>query len=473
MSNILIVDDEPSICWSAREFLSDRGHNVKTVGSVGEAWQALTDFRPHAVVLDVRLPGEDGLSALPQFRQRFPDAPVIVMTAFGDLSTAVAALGRGATDYLVKPFDLREFAEVIEGALATPEGIALPQSEATTSNHLVGRSRAMQSIFRQIALVAPTSLPVLLLGETGTGKEVAAREIHAHGPNPQGPFIAVCLAALNPTLIESELFGHVRGAFTDAVDHRVGLFELANHGTIFLDEIADTPLPVQVKLLRVLETNRFCPLGSGVERETNARLIAATNQNIAQMVAQGKVREDLYHRLKVFSIEMPPLRERNGDLELLVNYFLQRHPEHLRPAAAEDFWKEIHSRRWMGNVRELRNAVDHAVILARGQVLRAMHLPPDEPEFAGDSPAKDQLTDVVSRWVRDEIANLSHAESHGLHARLLELVESALFREILGATQNNRSAAAKLLGIDRATLRSRLKRLFGEEDDTDATETGS
>lgn len=462
MSRVLVIDDEPAICYSVREALTDRGHRVEAVGSVEQAWGKLPGFSPDAVVLDVRLPGEDGLTALPEFRRRCPNVPVIVMTAFGDLPTAVTALGRGAYDYLVKPFDLGQLAEIVDRAVAPRAATPLPMAPSESQPPLVGRSPAMQAVFRQIALIAGTDFPVLLTGETGTGKDVAARAIHQHSPRSDAPFVPICPVALNPAVIESELFGHVRGAFTGAVEHRTGLFELAENGTIFLDEIADTPLAVQVKLLRVLETRRFCPVGSGVERTTNARLIAATHRNLPEMIAAGTFREDLYHRLKVFTIALPPLRERREDLRPLVEFFLGQHPESLRPSGiSAGFWDEIQRRDWRGNVRELRNACDHAVVMARQGELRAEHLPPVEMSPANAESPEMLLIRAVADWTQRQLQTDS---PENLHQRLLQLVESSLFREVLDATHQNRTAAAQKLGLDRATLRSRLRQLFGDEE---------
>jgi DNA-binding NtrC family response regulator len=463
MSRVLVVDDEPAVCWSMQELLSDRGHTVQTSSSVEQAWERLGTFSPDAVVLDVRLPGADGLTALPEFRRRCPDAPVIVITAFGDLSTAVTALGRGAFDYLVKPFELRQFVDVVERALAPPP--PTPQ-RATSAEKFIGRSRVMQAVFRQIALVAPTGFPVLVVGETGTGKEVAARAIHQNSPRAAGPFVAVCPAALNPAVIESELFGHVRGAFTGAAENRMGLFELAENGTLFLDEIADTPLAVQVKLLRVLETGRFCPVGTGVERSTNARLIAATHRNLHEMIQAGTFREDLYHRLKVFMVKLPALRDRPEDLRPLVEHFFEQLASDLQPSStSDDFWLAVERRDWPGNVRELRHAIDYAAVLARGGSLRADHLPHAEGGVSTANGSPDQqIIDAVSRWAQGQLQAVEQPAGE-LHRKLLELVESGLLREVLVATQQNRTAAAKLLGMDRATLRTRLRQLFGEDSD--------
>ena len=453
MSRILIVDDEPAICWSLKERLKDQGHDVQIAPSVERAEILLDTFSPDVIVLDVRLPGKDGLSALPAFRQRFPNAPVIVMTAFGDLQTVVDAMNRGAFEYLVKPFELSEFLAVVSRALQ-PIGQAIPVTTTKREgSQFIGHGPAMQAVFKQIALVAPTDFSVLITGETGTGKELAAEAIHRHSRRRSEPLLRVSLASLSPTIIESEMFGHVRGAFTGATEDRAGLFELADKGTIFLDEIGEIPLTIQVKLLRVLESHRFTRVGSGDERTSNARLIAATNRNLPQMIAEGTFREDLYHRLKVFSIELPPLRSRREDLRALVEYFLATQSA---PATTEGFWSEIEGRPWNGNVRELRNAIDHAVVVARGGPLMAAHLPAAVVNQLKLSDPGELLQTAIGLWVRQQLAEAGAESQTDLYRRFLTSAESALFSEILDHTQQNRSAAAKLLGVDRATLRSKL-----------------
>jgi len=454
MSRVLVVDDEPAVCWSLKELLSDRGYDVDTAASVDSAWRIMTSAPPDAIVIDVRLPGEDGLTALPRIRELCPDSPVIVMTAFGDLPTAAKAFSRGAFEYLVKPFDLGAFADVVDRAVRTdPQAPAFTPS-STGAGTMVGSGPAMQAVFRQIALVAPTEFPVLLLGETGTGKEVAARAIHDHSRRTRGPFVATCLAALNPAVIESELFGHVRGAFTGAVEDRAGLFELATGGTLFLDEIAETPPAVQVKLLRVLETQRYCPVGSGLERTTNARVVAATHRPLGDLIAKGDFRSDFFHRLSVFTVRLPALRERPEDLRPLVECFLSQLDADIRPGGVDaGFWEALSRRPWPGNVRELRNAVDHAVVLARGDVLRPEHLPRPEVQLSGER-TSSTLADAVSNWVEQQLAEGCVTD---LHERLLAAVEPPLLQSVLASTGQNRTAAAKLLGLDRATLRGKLR----------------
>jgi DNA-binding NtrC family response regulator len=465
MSRVLIIDDEPALCWSLAEALRQAGHTVQTAGSVEQSKQRFAGFEAEVIAVDVRLPGVDGLTALSEWRRERPDIPVIVMTAFGDLPTAARAFADGAFEYLVKPFDLNAFTEVIIRALQR-EPLATAESFSSSDSELTGRSAAMQAVYRQLALVAPTPFPVLLLGETGTGKELAARAIHRHSRVASGPWITVCPAALNPTLIESELFGHVRGAFTGAQEARTGLFEAAAGGTLFLDEIADTPLAVQVKLLRVLETRCFSPVGSGEERTTSARFLAATHRNLPQMIAAGTFREDLYHRLSAFTVQLPPLRDRLEDLPLLVERLIGLAGETLRPAGVSpDLITALAQRPWAGNVRELRNAVDHALVMARGRMLRAEHLP--ALISAATSNADQKLSEAISLWVRSQLDAGPEHLPEGLYAIMHQHLDAALLPAVLRLTQQNRTAASRILGLDRATLRNRLKGISETETQSD------
>ncbi|NDH95013.1 MAG: sigma-54-dependent Fis family transcriptional regulator, partial [Planctomycetia bacterium] len=305
MSRILVVDDEPAIGWSLREVLTDDGHAVEIAPSAAAGLAACRNFQPEAMLLDVRLPDRDGLEALPEFRAAAPAAAVVVMTAFGDLTTAVRALDAGAFDYLPKPFDLATVAQMITRATAAAERPSKVASKSVASgepstlpaaDELIGRSPPMQTVFRQIALVAPSDLPVLITGPTGTGKELAAQALHRHSRRRGQPMVTAHLAALAPTLIESELFGHRRGGFTGATRDHEGLFERADGGTIFLDEIGEASPEVQVKLLRVLESGEILPVGASAGRQVDVRIVAATNRDLATAVASGSFRADLYHR---------------------------------------------------------------------------------------------------------------------------------------------------------------------------------
>ncbi len=460
MSRILIVDDEPAIGWSLREVLSDEGHAVEVAASVEAGLETCSRQSPEAILLDVRLPGRDGITALPDFRALVPESPIIVMTAFGDLDTAVRAVKAGAYDYLVKPFDLERVSQVAARALAErPARGGRSVDRQADSIHLVGSSLAMQTVFKQIALVAPTDLPVLITGPTGTGKELAARAIHAHSGRRDKPLVVTSLAALAPSVVESELFGHVRGAFTGAVTDRLGLFAEADGGTIFLDEVGDAPLDVQAKLLRVLENREITPVGSAAARPVDVRVIAATNADLAAAAAAGGFRTDLHHRLRVFPVTMPALAERRGDIPLLVDVFLRGRGGVL-PSVSPEFLEAVQARPWPGNVRELRHAVDYAAVLARGGRLQADHLPPPVHDAvaavgAQAAPAEEAVAAAVRAWVRAHWQEESDAK---LHERLVQIVESHLLDAALAKTGGNRSAAARMLGLDRATLRSKLDR---------------
>lgn len=462
MSRILVVDDEPSICWGFRELLTDEGHDVDTAASAEEALAIAEAARPDAVILDVRLPGLDGLSAMAPLRERTGDAPIVVITAFGDLKTAVDAVDKGAFDYLTKPFDLDRAAEVIRRALErSSSSITSVTPSPTQEGQLLGASPPMQEVFKQIALAAGSDVPVLITGESGTGKELVARAIHVHSARRTGPFVPVCPAALSPTVIESELFGHVRGAFTGADRDRPGLLELAQRGTVLLDEIGDLPTALQVKLLRALEQREITPVGSTQPRSTDFRIVAATNRPLAEMIRRGEFREDLFFRLSVFQIELPPLRNRPDDIPLLAESFLQRlslpHAHKRFTNAALDALK---SRPWRGNVRELRNAVERAAIMARGELIEPEHLPPianDRSNHRADDASR--LRRLITRWTARRLHNKQSLEQE---ARLLDeflaLVEPPLLNSVLKKCGQNRTAAARILGVNRTTLREKLRR---------------
>ncbi len=467
MSSILIVDDEPAICWAFREALTDDGHSVRVVPS-GEEALRLTDggWRPDVVVMDVRLPGIDGLAAMRELRGRIGATPVVVITAFGSLDTAVRAMEEGAFDYLIKPFDLDQAIDVLRRALGsqvaageTHDGVA---TAPLSTDAIIGSSPSMQQVFKRIALVAASDVGVLITGESGTGKELVARAIHRHSPRLHGPFVPVCIPALNPGLIESELFGHARGSFTGAVEDRTGLFELAAGGTILLDEIADVPTPLQVKLLRTIEQREIFAVGAALPRTINVRILAATNRPLPELIASGAFREDLYFRLGVFQIHLPPLRERREDIPALVEHFLLRIP----PAQEAAPWKipddlrtALCSRPWVGNVRELRNAIEHAAIVARGGEIRPEHLPPPAAMSAVASVSTaDRAREHVSGWAADEAARVATADDPQLYENFLQLVEPPLLEAVLRHCNGNRAAAAQLLGLHRATLRQKMRR---------------
>ncbi|HEY1603922.1 MAG TPA: sigma-54 dependent transcriptional regulator [Pirellulales bacterium] len=457
MSHVLIVDDEESICWALRRLMTESGHRVTVASSAEDAFENVAQELPDVVMLDIRLPGMDGLEALGRLQRLSPQTPIIIMTAFGNLTTAVAALSNGAFDYIVKPFDLDQAATVVARALSRPAEMA--RTAATVGpgadDELLGRSAAMQEVFKRIALVAPTDASVLITGESGTGKELVARAIHRHSTRTATPMVPVNLAALSPSLVESELFGHARGAFTGAAAARQGLLELADGGTVFFDEAGDIPASVQVKLLRVLEQHEVTPVGETQPRSSAFRVIAATNRDLRNEIRSGAFREDLYFRLAVFEIALPPLRERVEDIPQLAERFLAGAlPVGATARLTTAAMHELCRRSWPGNVRELRNAVEHAVIVARGGAIGPEHLPAPVM-FAGERSEGGDIAGLVRRWAENQFRDSSGAED--LYERLLDLVEPPLLEVALRTHHGQRVSAARSLGLHRATLRKKLE----------------
>jgi len=476
MSHVLVVDDEPAICWGFRELLRGDGHEVTIASSAEEALKAAPACMPDTIVLDVRLPGMDGLSALKQLRATSGDAPVVVMTAFGNLQTAVRAVEEGAFDYLTKPFELEEATDVIRRALDhrhISEGTNMTETgsgpgDPERAETIVGSSMAMQAVFRQIAFVAPSDAPVLITGESGTGKELVARAIHRHSSRMHEPFMPISLAAMNVSSVESELFGHVKGSFPGASADRKGILELADKGTILLDEIGDAPGNLQLKLLRAIEHHEIIPVGSTNSQRCGFRVLAATNGDLGSRIEEGQFREDLYFRLSVVRIELPPLRERVEDIPDLARHFLK---QMTGSTAGSTFSSaallELSGRSWPGNVRELRNTVEHAAIMARGGTIEVSHLPPADSTATRSGASSELLQREVSRWAMEQLIPLDSSDSEAaLHEDLVQLIEPPLLNAVLAHCGNNRAAAARLLGLHRATLRQKLKnhQITGEDD---------
>jgi two-component system nitrogen regulation response regulator GlnG len=461
MSHVLIVDDEPSICWALQECLTDEGFSVDVAGTAEEAFCLADQHAPDVIVMDVRLPGMDGLKAMRQLRDKSSAVPIIIMTAFGSLKTAVDAIDGGAFDYLTKPMDLDKAVAVVRQAVSiSPKSprVTVEPDEA----FIVGSSPKMQEVFRRIALVAERDVPVLITGESGTGKDLVARAIHQHSRR-KGSFVPICIPALSETVIESELFGHSRAAFTGADKERSGLLELANGGTAFIDEIGDVSLNLQAKLLRVLETGELRPVGSNDCRMASFRLIAATHRSLEQRVSSGEFRGDLFFRLNVFRIEVPPLRERLDDLPALTRRFLMNCPHGGRVLQMSDeALEELTKRPWHGNVRELRNVVESASVVCRGDTILPDHLSDPASLLTATvmDPSSDslaQLGSAIQAWTTAQLSN-SSATVNDLYDRFLNATEPALLRTTLQHSGGQRGEAAKILGIHRETLRDKLKR---------------
>lgn len=464
MASLLIVDDEPSICWGLSKLAREMGHTVAVAASAEEALAAVETARPDAILLDVRLPGMDGLAAVDRFRQRLGQVPIVIMTAYGDLPVAVEAVRKGAADYLVKPFELPAAERAIGRALEAAMAPAPPRESpgrpdfAAEADRIVGTSRAMQEVFKRIAMVAPTAACVHLRGESGTGKELIARAIHRYSRRAEGPFLAVNVATLSPSLAESELFGHVRGAFTGADQTHLGLFQRAHGGTVFIDEVADIPLALQVKLLRVLEYGEVLPVGGSRPVHCDFRVITATHQNLYARVSEGTFRHDLYFRLVTFEIEIPPLRDRREDIAPLAEHFLDLLAARNgcpRPVLARQTLDALEARPWWGNVRELRNALEHAVILARGGPLLPEHLPPPAPPAHEEVDCKGMLAALVRKWTEAQL--LRNPQANDLYSRFMALVERPLLETVLQRHHGQYAAAARQLGLHRITLKRKLQ----------------
>lgn len=475
--SVLIIDDEEPIAWALRRAFEREKCRVAVAATAEDGLAKARQNPPDVVFLDVRLPGMDGLTALRELKKIAPNAAVIVITAHGNLNTAVKAVEGGAFDYLAKPFDLAQALDTAKRAFANrianagPEGRPSPLAEEDrTPDAIVGRSPTMQTVFKRIALVAPTSACVLISGESGTGKELVARAIHANSPRRNKPLVVAHVAAFNPNLVESELFGHVRGAFTGADKPRDGLLKLADGGTVFLDELADIPLPVQAKLLRVLERQELQPVGANESFPVDVRIVSATHADLSASVREGKFRHDLFFRLNVYPIHLPPLRDRVDDIPLLAEHYLRRFgvasPANVLPAETLSFLK---SRPWPGNVRELRNALEHAAIEARGGPLRPEHFP--EPSTAsGPASTVERLQSLVAEWVREQVQAFEGREPADLHLKLIEAIEPAILDEVLRQVDGNRLVAARWLGLARATVRKLIRKYHPDTQEPDTDE---
>jgi nitrogen regulation protein NR(I) len=462
VARVLIADDELGICRAFAELLRREGHEPVLASSGEQALAEVETARPALVFMDIQMPGMGGLEALARLREREPELPVVVMTAYGTMDTALEAVSLGAFDYIGKPVELAQVRKLLARALQPRSAPAAEPAQdpqgAGGEGALVGRSPAMQEIFKLVSLLTGNDMTVLVSGETGVGKELVARAIHRHSRRREAPFVAVNCAAIPETLVESELFGHVKGAFTGAEGRRIGRFEAAAAGTLFLDEISELPLHLQSKLLRVLQERSYEPVGSVGPQPLEARVIAASNLDLRRQVERGAFREDLFHRLNLVTLNIPPLRERRGDIALLAEHFLHRVAAELgkpvtyiEPAALE----RLQAWDWPGNVRELENCVRRAALLAPGASISEHELELDAPAPAerGGADAAEALARAARRALAEA---LERGDTDEPFHRLVELVERELVGEALQRSGDNQVAAARLLGLHRTTLRKKL-----------------
>ncbi len=454
-----VTDDDDSIRFVLERALSRAGYEVQTYATVGELKAALAKDSPDVILTDIRLPDADGLTVLDSLREEQRDIPVIAMTGFSDLDAAVNAFQQGVFDYLPKPFDLDQVLTVVASAVADRPAPA-PAERVPDKHQVIGDSPAMQEIYRTIGRLSRSDISVLITGETGSGKEVVARALHDHSPRAKGPFVAINTAAIPSELLESELFGHERGSFTGAHSSRAGRFEEASGGTLFLDEIGDMPLPLQTRLLRVLAEGDYYRVGGRDLLKADVRVIAATHQDLDKHITEGRFREDLFHRLNVINIDLPPLRQRIEDIPALASYFLKQAAQdmglevkHLRP----DTMAALQSRPWPGNVRQLQNVCRQLCVMAPGEQVFPEDLPQDLGE-AGPGPAtQDDWREQLRSWARQSL----QAGTPELMPLARSDLEQVLFEVALDHTGGKRIEAAKLLGVGRNTLTRKLK----EQDD--------
>jgi two-component system nitrogen regulation response regulator GlnG len=473
LPTILIADDDRSIRTVLTQALGRSGYQVRTTSSAATLWRWVEDGEGDLVITDVLMPDENGLDLVPRIKRIRPDLPVLVMSAQSTILTAVQSTQRGAFEYLPKPFDLGELLSIVDRALKQPALQApVEASKAPEDNlPLIGRSGSMQEIYRVIARLTTTDLTVMITGESGSGKELVARALHDYGRRRQGPFVAINMAAIPRELIESELFGHERGAFTGATNRHVGRFEQAAGGTLFLDEIGDMPPEAQTRLLRVLQEGEFTTVGGRQPIRANARIVAATHRDLRVLIRSGQFREDLFYRLNVVPIRLPPLRERAGDIALLAQHFLGRAQAEGLPAKTltPEAMTRLANYRWPGNVRELENLMRRFSALVPQSVITEEiietelaervsydHAAPHGAEAVADTPQ------AVERAIESHVARLlgearDKGEDGVLYDRVLAAFEEPLIRLVLGETRGNQIRAAAMLGLNRNTLRKKIR----------------
>ncbi|MEW9899421.1 nitrogen regulation protein NR(I) [Chitinivorax sp. PXF-14] len=459
MKPVWIIDDDRSIRWVFEKALARENIEFKTFSTAHDALAAMERELPQVVVSDIRMPGESGLTFLQKVKDKHPDLPVIIMTAHSDLESAVAAFQGGAFEYLPKPFDIDHAIELVRRAIDESMRKGGETEEIDAAPEILGQAPAMQEVFRAIGRLSQSSATVLITGESGSGKELVARALHRHSPRAASPFIAINTAAIPKDLLESELFGHERGAFTGAQTQRRGRFEQAEGGTLFLDEIGDMPADLQTRLLRVLSDGFYYRVGGHTPIKANVRVIAATHQNLETRVKDGAFREDLFHRLNVIRLRLPPLRERQQDIPLLARHFLQKSAKELgveHKRLSDAAMKYLASREFAGNVRQLENVCHWLTVMAPGQNVEVTDLPPEIREEGGAESA------TAGDWVDALTQEANRQLNRGDTAIIDELTrqfERALILTALSHTGGRRIEAANLLGLGRNTLTRKIQEL--------------
>jgi two-component system nitrogen regulation response regulator GlnG len=467
MPTLLVVDDEPSILYFFRQAFTEPDVTLVTAATSAEGIEAVTRERPDAVILDINLPDMSGLATFRRIHEIDPKIPVVFITGHGTMATAIEAMQLGAYEYLLKPLELDQLTELVERAFEISRLMRVPAviPEASGSDDaadtLLGRCPAMQDVYKTIGRVAPQDITVLILGESGTGKELAARAVYHYSRRAKGPFLAINCAAIPEALLESELFGHEKGAFTGADRKRIGKFEQCRGGTLFLDEVGDmTPL-TQTKILRVLQGQTFERVGGSEPIQTDVRVIAATNRNLEKMVAEGTFRGDLYYRLNVCTITLPPLRDRGDDLALLAEHFTRRFSREMSKeihGISAEAMEMLRGYSWPGNVRELQSVIKQALLQATGPLLLPEFLPAwvrrkDGPDDT--SVGSELTTGTLAEFIQSQL----QGGSTNLYAEYQALTDGVLLPAVLRHTHGNLSQAARILGITRATLRTKLNAL--------------